>query len=212
VSTIPSDISIDELLAGLGLTGEEAGEARRVLEAEGVTNPRKKRVATSKTELARQVIDRHWQRLCHNCRRNARVDDRAIVAVAPAACFSCGGSNNARAVREMVTVCRRAGIVHLVIVGGSPNTRRELAELTGPDLELRLVDGTANANRQTAQHDIAWSDLIVVLGSTQLAHRVSTLYTRDPEARKKLIVTSRRGIEAIADEIARSVVVNGVRR
>ena len=40
-------------------------------------------------------------------------------------------------------------------------------------------------------------------GATELAHKVSTLYTRDPDARRKLVVTSRRGIEAIADDVRR---------
>jgi hypothetical protein len=207
-----TDIAIEELLAGLGLTGEVAVAARRILEVDGVTNPRKQRIATSKTEVARHAIDRHWQRLCHNCRPCAAADGRKVVAVPPGACSSCAGSNNARAVRDMVAACDQAGIARLVVVGGSPNTRRELAELVGDGLELRLVDGIANTNRQAAQRDIAWSDLIVVLGATQLAHRVSTLYTRDPDARKKLITTSRRGIEAIAEEVTRSNLVRGDRR
>jgi hypothetical protein len=85
--------------------------------------------------------------------------------------------------------------------------------LVNDRLELRLVDGTASTNGRAAQRDIDWADLVVVLGSTQLAHKVSTLYTDtgDPVARHKLVTTSRRGIEAIADEIARSDVVAGVR-
>ena len=91
-----------------------------------------------------------------------------------------------------------------MVVGGSPVTRQELARLVGADLELRLVDGTGGANRRMARRDIGWADVVVVLGATELAHSVSRLYTRDPEARRKLISTSRRGLEAIADDIARS--------
>ena len=112
----------------------------------------------------------------------------------------------------MIEACRAAGIGRLVVVGGSPSIRRELAETVGDSLELRLVDGTRTSNKRSAQADIAWADLIVVLGATQLAHRVSNLYTRDPAARKKLVTTSRRGIEAIADDVTRSDVVTGVRR
>jgi hypothetical protein len=207
-----ADIPIDELLAGLGLTDAPATEARRILEAEGLTNPRKQRIATSKAPLVREVVDRHWQRLCHNCAARAADDDRAVVTVPAAVCSRCGGSNNARAVREMTSACRNAGIARLLVVGGSPNVRGELDELVGGELELRLVDGTRNSSRADAQGNIAWADLIVVLGSTQLAHKVSTLYTRDPQARRKLVTTSRRGIEAIADDVTRSDVVAGARR
>jgi hypothetical protein len=204
-------MSIHELLAGLGITGEAAVDARKVLEAEGVTNPRKQRIATSKVERARDAIDRHWRRLCHNCRQRAMGDGRLVVAVPPAACSACAGSNNTRAVREMVAACISAGVNRLVVVGGSPNTRLELSELIDSDLELRQVDGTRSVSRRAAHCDIAWADLVVVLGATQLAHKVSTLYTRDSEARRKLVSTSRRGIEAIADEIMRSDVVCGRR-
>lgn len=199
-----ADICIDDLLAGFGLRGKAAVDARGVLEGEGLTNPRKRRIKASKASRAREAIDRRWQRLCHNCVRRASDDGRTIVHVLPIACSACAGSHNRRAVREMVAACRRAGLQRLVLVGGSPVTRQELARLVDADLELRLVDGTGSATRKMAQRDIGWADLVVVLGGTELAHSVSRLYTRDPEARRKLISTSRRGIEAIADDIARS--------
>jgi hypothetical protein len=207
-----NDVPIDALLADLGLSGRTAGDARAVLEAEGLTNPRKQRIATAKAGHVAAAIDRHWQRLCHNCLPRAAVDGRSIVTVSSAKCSMCGGSNNARAVSDMVDACRAAGIERLVVVGGSPNARRDLDETVAGSLDLRLVDGTRSMTRQAAQADIAWADLIVVLGATQLAHKVSKLYTRDPAARKKLVTTSRRGIEAIADDITRSDVVTGARR
>jgi hypothetical protein len=211
MSIARTDIAIEELLAGLGFTGEAARDARRILESEGVTNPRKQRIAASKAHLAREVIDRHWQRVCHNCRSRAVDDGRRTLTVPQNVCSVCGGSNNARAVREMAAACRGSGIIRLVVVGGSPAIRRELADLVGTDLELRLVDGMRSIRKQSAQRDIAWADLVVVLGASQLGHKVSRLYTRDPEARRKLVNTSRRGIEAIADDIARSDLVTGKR-
>jgi hypothetical protein len=192
------DVPIEQLLADLGLTGAAATVARVVLENEGLTNARKQRIAVSKVALVTASLDRHWQRLCHNCVRRAVADGLPVVEVPSAACSMCGGSNNARAVGAMTEACRAAGIKRLVVVGGSPSTRRELMETVGDALELRP--------------DIAWADLVVVLGSTQLAHRVSNLYTRDPVARKKLVTTNRRGIEAIADDVTRSDIVGGARR
>ena len=170
-----------------------------------MTNPRKRNIATAKTTLAQQAIDRHLRRLCHNCVRRAAADGRELVQVPRHACSECNGSSNGRAVSEMVGACRRAGLDRLVFVGGSPATRAELKELVGDSLKLRLVDGTTGSDKRTAQKDIRWADLIVVLGKTQLAHKVSLLYTNNPNARGKLVTTSRRGIEAIADDVTRFI-------
>ena len=48
----PSEVPIEQFLAGLGLTGEAAAAGRRILEEEGITNPRKQRIATSKEARA----------------------------------------------------------------------------------------------------------------------------------------------------------------
>jgi hypothetical protein len=146
----------------------------------------------------------YLRRLCHSCIARLPDDGRTVVRVPAEKCSNCVGSSNRRAVDDMVAACRRAGLARIVFVGGSPSSRNELAALVDGRLELRLVDGTRSPNRAAAQRDIAWADLIVVLGGTQLAHKVSLLYTRDSDARRKLITTSRRGIEAIADEITRS--------
>jgi hypothetical protein len=205
-----TDIAITELLTNLGLTGEVATRARGILEDAGVTNARKQRISLAKAELVEATLDERLQRVCHACRKRAVADGREVVQVQPAVCPVCRGSANGRAVREMVEACRRSGVLRLVVVGGSPTTRREFDELVNGALELRLVDGTASTNGRAAQRDIAWADLVVVLGGTQLAHKVSTLYTDtgDPVARRKLVTTSRRGIEAIADDITRSDVVS----
>lgn len=123
MSRIAADVPIDELLAGFGLTGEAAADARRILEDEGLTNPRKQRIATAKTTLALDAIDRRVQRLCRSCEPRAAADGRPVVRVPPAFCTSCGGSNNARAVAELTAACRETGIERLLVVGGSPNMR-----------------------------------------------------------------------------------------
>lgn len=209
-----TDIAIADLLAKLGLSGEAATRARGILEDAGVTNARKQRISLAKTELVQTTIDEHLRRVCHACRRREVEDGREVVQVSASTCPVCGGSANSRAVREMVGACAAANVHRLVLVGGSPTMRREFDELVNGGLELRLVDGMRSTNKQAALGDIEWADLVVVLGGTQLAHKVSTLYTAtgDPAARRKLIVTSRRGIEAIADDVARSDLLTGKRR
>lgn len=196
------DVSIDGALARLGLSGPHADRARALLHDARLTNPRKRRIAVAKVEPARAVIDAAFARLCHECARSARGDDRTLVRVPPAVCARCGGSQNARALDELAECCQRAGVRRLVVVGGSPSFRTDF-ERVGDRLELRLVDGVARRTKAEARADIAWADVVVVCGSTQLAHRVSTLYTRDADARARLVTTSRRGMTHIADEIAR---------
>jgi hypothetical protein len=45
--------------------------------------------------------------------------------------------------------------------------------------------------------------VICVCGASELKHRVSELYSANPAARPKLVTAQRRGVEAIADEISR---------
>jgi hypothetical protein len=203
------DIPIQELLAGLGLTGEAAMRGRDILEEAGITSARKHRISIEKLELARAAIDAHLRRLCHVCMSRVDHSCGVLVQVPAEACPNCGGSSNRRAVDEMVAACTSAGLRRLAVVGGSPNLRQELTTLVADRLELRLVDGTRSPDRSSARRDIAWADVVLVLGATQLTHKVSTLYTRDQEARRKLITTSRRGLEAIAGEVTRSDLVAG---
>jgi hypothetical protein len=71
----------------------------------------------------------------------------------------------------------------------------------GAHLELRLVDGVERRTKAQARGDIGWADVVVVCGASELYHRVSELYTRDPLARAKLAVSTRRGVEAIANAV-----------
>jgi hypothetical protein len=200
------DISITELLAQLGFVGPEAVPAREALERAGLTNPRKQRIARAKVARASSELARWFERLCHNCWGRRVGDGRTLVRVAAAACELCGGSNNARGVDSMVAACRRAEIRKIVFVGRSPSFRGEIEQLTARRLELRLIDGTARIPKASARNDVAWADLVVVCGSTELTHKVSKNYTRLPDARPKLVVTSRRSVEAIADEVTRKAV------
>jgi hypothetical protein len=197
-------LRIDELIAAFGLSGPDADAGRAALEAAGLTNPRKVNISAGKVDAAQAVLADRFQRVCAACLPVVARDDRALARVDAACCERCAGSNNARAVRDMLAACRRAGVARIVFVGGSPSFRREIERLVGDGLDLRLVDGTRRRTRAEAQRDIAWADVVVVCGATELAHGVSELYTAALPARRKRVVTSRRGIEAIADDVARS--------
>ncbi len=101
----------------------------------------------------------------------------------------------------MVEVCEAAGILRLVVVGGSPDVRREVGTLQDR-LELRLIDGTERRTRTEAQRDLAWADLVVIGGSSELAHKVSNLYTRDAGS-TPVVTAARHGVEAIAGAVVK---------
>lgn len=209
-----ADLPITQLLADLGVVAAtEVATARAALEDAGLTNPRKTNISLAKRDAVTDTIDQLYRRLCTRCAVDvdagndtpgAPPDQRPILRVAQPQCTRCGGSNNQRAVDEMLAACGRAGVGKIVFVGGSPAVRQELAQLLGEVLDLRLIEGTRSRTRAAAEADIAWADLVIVLGTSELAHKVSMLYTDDPAARKKAITVRRRGVEAIAQAITGS--------
>ncbi len=194
-----NDITIPEFLGSLGLHGPDAERARVVLETGGITNPRKTRLSAAKLEPARAAIDARFARFCSACAARTDAGGREVVTVQAGACMRCGGSRNDRALAELAEACVSAGIARIVVVGGSPDIRRELGTLRGA-LELRLVDGTERRTRAVAQRDLAWADLVVIGGSSELGHKVSNLYTSDPGG-TPVVTVARRGVEAIAGAI-----------
>jgi hypothetical protein len=201
------DHAIDDLLAELGLVGSPAERGRAVLETAGLTRPGKQRLAESKVPAARAAIDRELARLCVSCTGRLQPDGRERVTVAGAACAYCGGSAHARALRELAEACERAEVRRLVVVGGSPSVREELGRAA--PAELRLIDGTRRRTGAEAARDVDWADVIVVAGSSELAHKVSNLYTRSERARGKLVVADRRGVEAIAGAVVEHLARRG---
>src|SRR5690606_38461797 len=93
------------------------------------------------------------------------------------ACEVCGGSANRAAVDGLVEAFGAAGWSRLCVVGGSPGTRTELESLVAGRIELRLVEGAGT--KRTSAHaaaDLAWANLVVIWGGTELDHKVSNLY------------------------------------
>ena len=89
----------------------------------------------------------------------------------------------------------------ILVVGGAPGVHRALQGLWPEDLVLRIVDGTDRTSRREASANLAWADVVLVWGSTELDHRVSDLYTR--AGGRKIVLVARRGVAALADALAR---------
>ena len=191
-----SDLELAQWLASLGLTGNDQTRARTRLEEAGFTNPRKTRISVAKLERAATAIDEVFARHCASCASRTDPAGREVVVVVASACSRCGGSRNDRALTELAEACAAAGLRRLAVVGGSPDTRREFDSLSGT-LELRLIDGTKRRTRAEAQRDLAWADLVVIGGSSELGHKVSNLYTQGRTG-TPVITASRRGVEAIS--------------
>ena len=201
-----SDRLIGDFLASLGLTGAVAERGRAVLEAEGITNPRKSRLSEAKLERARAAIDARFARLCASCAARTDAGGREIVTVAHV------GMHPLRRLAERSRARRaRRGMRVRRPTPARPRRwlarrlRRELGALDGP-LELRLIDGTARRTGSEAQRDLDWADLVLIAGSSELGHKVSNLYTKAGSA-TAVVTVPRRGVEAIA-----AAVVEHVRR
>lgn len=195
-----ADVLIIDLLADLGFETEEArGRARAVLENARLTNAEKQRIAHAKRPSVAALLRDAFAVVCTRtaCRDAARRSQRELIdAARPTACEVCSGSTNQSEIDRVVEGCLIAGYSRIVVVGGSPGTRKELDTLVGRRLELRLVPGTERRTSRAARADLDWADVVVVWGSTELDHQVSKLYTDGKRAH--VITCPRRGIAALA--------------
>jgi hypothetical protein len=137
----------------------------------------------------------------------------AVAHTSPGRCRVCGGSVNERARARIHAARIRSGARHLVVVGGSPRSREEIAgnggrwerQVTAPlGIEWRLVDGSARHTETAARANIAWADVVVIWGPTQLGHTVSALYTGSGSHRRT-VTCGLRGVAGLADTIVRGL-------
>ncbi len=131
------------------------------------------------------------------CLASARASGKEPVQCEPRnACQRCFGSDNARAVKDVLDACRSRGLSRLVIVGGSPTVRQELERLVPSELELRLVDGTKARPLDQARADLQWGDVVLLWGATELHHKVSNQYQDSATGpwKRKLVHVPKRGI------------------
>lgn len=197
-----TDVALSVLLDQLGYGGGNEAAARQVLQAAGLTRAGKQRIAARKRDDVARVLRDHFVLSCARpgCQEYARATGRApLPAGKQADCEHCGGSDNRQAVARLCAALRARGLQRLVVVGGSPAARENLSALIDPQVQLRLVDGVARRTKTEAQADLRWADRIVIWGSTQLDHKVSSLYTDAGDER--VLVVHRRGIAALAEEL-----------
>jgi hypothetical protein len=192
------DLPIDTLLDDLGYgTPELRAAARTALEAGGLTRPGKQRIAEAKREPARAALAAAVLAACADCAPAAAAEapERHVVVVEREHCAICGGSSNERAIAALEAACAEAGVRRVVVVGGSPGTRADLrGRIRG--LELRLVDGVSRRTLKQARDDLAWADLVVVWGATEIDHKTSALYTG-----ANVVTCQRRGVTSLVETV-----------
>ena len=194
------DADLDELLGTLGYRGEPARRAaRETLVAAGLTSGKKRRIDAAKAAFVRAALERALIPVCTSVTCAAEAERRSPTArpveTEANSCAICGGSENTRAAVRLAASARGHRRPRLVVVGGSPEARTQLVELTRGVAELRLVDGLGRATEDHARTDIAWADVVLVWGSTQLDHKVSNHYAKAANA----ITAPKRGVAALLD-------------
>lgn len=105
----------------------------------------------------------------------------------------------------LVECLRTHGVTRVLVVGGGDDSRAGLDHLlTHWGIELRSVDATKGSHAQKdADSNMAWCDVLVVWGGTQLPHKVSNLY-RHPPARVRAVNPNRRGVESLCHAVIES--------
>ncbi len=195
------DVAIDAWLTerGYGLPAVKP-KARAALEAAGLTRAGKARMSDEKLPKALAALQ---SKLCLHCAGAecvafAKASGREPAPCDPRpTCERCGGSSNKRAATDVLEAFERAGIKRLVVVGGSPAVREELEAALGAALQLRMVDGTERRTIDHAKADMAWGDLVLVWGASELHHKVSMQYTNLTDQKHKLVRVQTRGVAAL---------------
>ena len=159
-------------------------------------------MAEEKREPAARLLREKLRCVCVECRKSKPLlgkDRRQVVNVTGPSCEVCGGRSVTRALLLVEKTLPGSGIHRILVVGGSPPIYDELRRgLTSPEIELQLIDSVQNANRATALAE--WADVIVIWGSSILAHKTSASFQK-PEYKWKTVTLTRRGIEALSQEL-----------
>lgn len=195
-----ADVAIDDWLKALGYAlPASLARARAVLEEAGLTRAGKARMSEEKVERAGAALAERLFLHCATpeCVAFAKASGREPLPCDPkSTCMRCGGSSNQRAVSDFVAACQQRGVSKIVIVGGSPSVREELERTLGSAVTLRLVDGTKARPSEQAKADLAWADLVLLWGATELHHKVSNQYQDGATGpmKRRLVHVPKRGI------------------
>lgn len=204
----PQDPLKADLFAALGYGGERT-PYEELLQRDGLSNPRKERIAEGKKPRVEELLAATFVRVCGRGDCAARVatvaSGRTVVrASSPEFCEVCAGSNTRASVDRMVAACARVGWSRLVVVGGTPVTREKLEGLIAGRLELRLVDGLTNHTEKDAEPNLRWAQRVVLWGGTPLPHKVSNLYKG-----ANVITSAHRGVAELAADVEKSARLAG---
>jgi hypothetical protein len=202
-------VPVTELLLTAGFDTPAAMKAaRRALEGAKLTRAGKTGMAGYKREAALALLAKTFVTVCGaECR--ALAPRGRTPAISGTRCEVCGGSNNRRAALGAARALRANGVTRVLIVGGKGAQQREIAEVFGEHgIALQGIDGTqASHSQRDAQANMRRAQVLVIWGSTELRHAVSNLYTSEPPEHLRVVRVSRRGIEALCNEITRSFVL-----
>lgn len=197
-------VPIAEALASAGVEDVASmAIARALLDGLKLTNPHRDRVSTEKLVRVRDALAGHFFLHCPEaaCTAAGKASGKPGLVVRKHACSACGGSNARRAVHDALEACARAGIKKVCVVGGSPAIREELLRTVGHALRLTLVDGTQTPDLTQARAHVRGHDVVVILGSSELNHKLSNVYEAH-RADGHVITVARRGVESIAEGLA----------
>lgn len=199
--------AIEALLAELGFERTDSRQlARNALIEAGLTNSRKQNMALAKRDAAVAAIEERIARVDSSatCRAALEARGRRVVEVASHGCEVCGGSDSARAVQQMVADLVATGRMRLLVLGGSPATRRALREaVAGAAIDVRFVEGDRPTGAKRARELADSADVVVIWANTELDHKVSQPFAT--AAPSKTITVARRGIAALAEGVSRHV-------
>lgn len=200
-----ADVEISDWLSDQGYALPAAREkALSMLITAGVTRAGKARISVEKLARAEEQLGSRFFLHCPSadCVAAAKTSGREpLLTSEKNKCNSCGGSDNRRAVKELLEAFDKRGWKKLVVVGGSPSVREELERAVGSALELRVVDGTERRPIDRAKADLDWADVVLVWSASELHHKVSLQYTQAAgETKKKLVHCHRRGIAQLLSE------------
>ena len=206
---------ITVFLNSLGISGaEQQAIARAVLEDAGFTRPGRTNMAVHKEPDAGEALERRLASHCTNqgCQETLHeqerqiAESRALILVERDACEVCGGSADRRALNEMATAMKGAGLSRAVVVGGTNPKWARIRQIAPRSVEWRFVNGLGNANQRDAASDLKWGDVILIWAGTPAQHRVTNLY-----AGPRTITVPTTGIASLAREATRFAIGRGER-
>ena len=197
------DIPIAKMLDSMGVSHPASQRAARaaLVDARVVSRPDRANIAIHKEDRVRRVLTDVFLWRCSDgdCRRQADARRERPLLVEKDHCQLCRGSSDGFALSKLAVAMSDAGLRRVLVVGGTKEKWRAIEGHSPAGLEWRFVDGRQARPARRYRADRDWADVIVLWGSTPLAHSVSDHFAGSPKVR----TVKRRGISAMVSEIVR---------